>query len=338
MLQHVVWGGVESDSQDQSSSASHGFSDSGDTIDKGKSMSASAAGRVDIEKLTRWRINPDEIHFTSDQDSNSKSSSSFATELLGTEEGHSSAHRGPSATSTAHRGSAAPAADSTPLRRQRLTRPLMADSTPSQVPSLWAEAAGASQAQSRSAPELLSQMMETDFDSDDSGPGQLTAMERHQQILQQQMRPEMMEGVDLEALRAKVPRDSNGQPTSMGSLGHDVGECKLCIFNHSKLGCFNGIACNFCHFSHRRGRHGNKQKPCKGKRDRYRKLITRLASEIECDPYSFSVEALQLPPSIASNEAARAKLLSKMQLHAEQGKAERCSTSDGTQPSRIRSL
>merc|ERR1719323_2853015 len=100
-----------------------------------------------------------------------------------------------------------------------------------------------------------------------------------------------------------------------------MGSCKVCIFAHSKPGCSNGPACTFCHFPHKRGRRKNKLRPCKGKRDRYRKLLSRLTSQIECDPFSFKMDSIELPPSIASNETVKNKLMSKMQALMEQAQA-----------------
>merc|ERR1719277_898297 len=86
----------------------------------------------------------------------------------------------------------------------------------------------------------------------------------------------------------------------------------------------NGIACSFCHFPHKRGRRKNKLRPCKGKRDRYRKLVSRLTTQIAADPDSFNLETVELPPSIASNEVVKSKLMTKMQLHAEQARDALC--------------
>jgi hypothetical protein len=60
---------------------------------------------------------------------------------------------------------------------------------------------------------------------------------------------------------------------SLGSARHDFGECKPCLFVNTNVGCQNGAGCDFCHFTHKRK---SKPRPCKGKRDRYRKLLTRM--------------------------------------------------------------
>jgi len=68
-------------------------------------------------------------------------------------------------------------------------------------------------------------------------------------------------------------QDHTGQIVSLGSARHDFGECKPCLFVNTNVGCQNGSGCEFCHFTHKRK---SKPRPCKGKRDRYRKLLTRM--------------------------------------------------------------
>jgi len=130
-------------------------------------------------------------------------------------------------------------------------------------------------------------------------------------------------GGELEHIR--VPFNEFMQPMAMGSIGYTGNGCKAYAFDPA--GCNGGCngsptcGCSACQLPHKRGRRKNKLRPCKGKRDRYRKLLTRLTSQIEVDPYSFDVDAVQLPPSIAANEVVRSKLLAKVQMHAEQVRA-----------------
>mmetsp|Transcript_28666 Transcript_28666/g.89123 ORF Transcript_28666/g.89123 Transcript_28666/m.89123 type:complete len:387 (-) Transcript_28666:59-1219(-) len=120
---------------------------------------------------------------------------------------------------------------------------------------------------------------------------------------------------------SQVPRDANGELTSKGSIGHANGTCKVCIFASSTIGCTNGVNCSFCHLPHKPGKRKTKLRPCKGKRERYRKLLTRLTYQVEQDPENFSVDKLDLPPSIMANDARKAKLAERMQLLVEQVKA-----------------
>mmetsp|Transcript_103630 Transcript_103630/g.182672 ORF Transcript_103630/g.182672 Transcript_103630/m.182672 type:complete len:217 (+) Transcript_103630:96-746(+) len=59
---------------------------------------------------------------------------------------------------------------------------------------------------------------------------------------------------------------------SEGSLGHATFTCKPCMFIHSGIGCYKGWSCGFCHFSHDQPEF-RRPRPCKAKRERYRKLI-----------------------------------------------------------------
>lgn len=75
--------------------------------------------------------------------------------------------------------------------------------------------------------------------------------------------------------------DGSGTMTggySVGSARHDVGGCKPCLFVHTHVGCQNGSLCEFCHYVHKRK---SKPRPCKGKRDRYRKLLMRMEESLE---------------------------------------------------------
>jgi len=65
---------------------------------------------------------------------------------------------------------------------------------------------------------------------------------------------------------------------SPGSAKHDTGGCKPCLFVYTHVGCQNGQTCEFCHFPHKRK---SKARPCKGKRDRYRKLLMRMENSLE---------------------------------------------------------
>jgi hypothetical protein len=55
----------------------------------------------------------------------------------------------------------------------------------------------------------------------------------------------------LDTLKEQIPRDEDGNLTSVGSMKHHLKQCKPCVFIFSagKV-CANGIACEFCHFWH----------------------------------------------------------------------------------------
>jgi len=118
---------------------------------------------------------------------------------------------------------------------------------------------------------------------------------------------------ELKALLSMVPIDDTGAYTSIGSSDHDTGTCKkACLFVHTKVECQNGILCDFCHFHHKRM---NKPRPCKGKRDRYRKLISRKEAEIEANPTAHQVRSnpfVVVSTVDETKEALRARVLSKI--------------------------
>lgn len=45
----------------------------------------------------------------------------------------------------------------------------------------------------------------------------------------------------------QFPADATGRAPSEG---HSTGECRPCVFVNSKVGCFQGGNCNFCHLPH----------------------------------------------------------------------------------------
>jgi hypothetical protein len=69
-----------------------------------------------------------------------------------------------------------------------------------------------------------------------------------------------------------------GDHPSVGSIRHELGACKPCLFVRTHVGCQNGMNCTFCHYLHKSK---SKPRPCKGKRDRYRKLLIRMEQNAE---------------------------------------------------------
>jgi len=60
--------------------------------------------------------------------------------------------------------------------------------------------------------------------------------------------------------------------------------------------------------------HGVKKpnRPCKGKRNRYKKLVKRLQIQFLEDPSSFELETVSLLPSVHRNDTQRARLMQRM--------------------------
>lgn len=179
-------------------------------------------------------------------------------------------------------------------------------------------------------------------ESDDSQDQAVQQQQREQQARQQAFEAE---NIDMEALLEQVPLDEAGNKTSIGSIGHAEGECKThCAFVLRTRGCMNGVNCLFCHFPHSlkkaRQRHKFKlrPRPCKGKRDKYRKHWEDLKNQVEENPADFDPESVELPASISTYDKLRAKLVSRLQTHksavlAEQG-ARQHGTASGSDPSK----
>eukprot|EP01066_Platyproteum_vivax_P007069 Platyproteum_vivax@DN2675_c0_g1_i1.p1 len=50
---------------------------------------------------------------------------------------------------------------------------------------------------------------------------------------------------------AQIPVDTHGNLLSVGSIDHQHGTCKPCVFaHHPTKPCLNGFHCGFCHYSH----------------------------------------------------------------------------------------
>jgi len=83
--------------------------------------------------------------------------------------------------------------------------------------------------------------------------------------------------------------------------------CKPCFFFNDMRGCSAGKSCRFCHLSHDRSISHPRMRACKGKRDRFRKLRSRLLHCVESDP-NFTLESYELPQSVLENKDLYAKL------------------------------
>jgi hypothetical protein len=118
---------------------------------------------------------------------------------------------------------------------------------------------------------------------------------------------------DEETLLSMVPYDENGVQMSIGSIGHDRGECSQpCAFTHRHRGCAKGARCEFCHFSmHTVVR----LQPCKSRRLRFIKQKQRLLEELERDPDAFDLSNYELPPSISGCERTYRKLKLTLENH-----------------------
>jgi len=53
-------------------------------------------------------------------------------------------------------------------------------------------------------------------------------------------------------------------------------------------------------------------RPCKGKRNRYKKLVHHLERQIMANPGVFTMDDIVLPPSLQANQTQRLKLIDRM--------------------------
>lgn len=74
-----------------------------------------------------------------------------------------------------------------------------------------------------------------------------------------------------ERLLQRIPRDADGNITSLGSAGHESGKCIPCTFWFKGV-CINGPACGHCHFFHE-GQKSKRLRPSKEGRERLRKKL-----------------------------------------------------------------
>jgi hypothetical protein len=164
------------------------------------------------------------------------------------------------------------------LRNRGLTKEEIADSastTSSNLSSTRSPAPGQADVGSLSKEKLLNQQPSLDLGGGSFNYCQQPAGDTGA-ISEDATSNSGMSYTDTSHLSSSESRDNAdlGQP-SLGSARHDVGACKPCLFVHTEAGCQKGALCDFCHQPHKRK---SKPRPCKGKRDRYRRLLQRMGN------------------------------------------------------------
>jgi len=112
-------------------------------------------------------------------------------------------------------------------------------------------------------------------------------------------RVERCEDGEARAASESIPQDGvgeNGSLLSVGSALHASLKCRPCIYVPN---CGRGAACKFCHspeheYSDRQAR----IRPCKGRREKYKRFVAKTFEEIERNPDSFDLESVRLPATI----------------------------------------
>lgn len=123
----------------------------------------------------------------------------------------------------------------------------------------------------------------------------------------------VMEEQDTDHASARRPPAASSSSTpaappdlfDLGSSEHERGVCKPCAFA-ALDSCAAGSFCRYCHLPHDGVR--IKMRPCKGKRDRFKRLMDRIAEEIAADPLGHDVLSIKLPPSVAENDLLRRRV------------------------------
>jgi len=93
----------------------------------------------------------------------------------------------------------------------------------------------------------------------------------------------------------EIPKDKEGRPTSIGTIGHFKNECTPCCYWYRGI-CRNGVACRNCHMMHE-GQKAKKLRPSKQARQ---KAARQKGGETpSSDPASSTFRAL-LEPAVPS--------------------------------------
>mmetsp|Transcript_88812 Transcript_88812/g.176554 ORF Transcript_88812/g.176554 Transcript_88812/m.176554 type:complete len:240 (+) Transcript_88812:53-772(+) len=79
-----------------------------------------------------------------------------------------------------------------------------------------------------------------------------------------------LEQLKKDGILEKVPRNTNGELTSVGSVKHMEAYCKPCLF-WLQLGCKKGLICEYCHMEEHRDEKRKSIRPAKSTRDRIKK-------------------------------------------------------------------
>lgn len=139
------------------------------------------------------------------------------------------------------------------------------------------------------------------------------------------------------SIAAAVPPMPSGEPSSMGSVFHASGQCRPCRHILVNKLCRDGLKCIFCHLPHNTvtqqvaasfacldeedglddeghnsdGR-GGRFRPCKAKRNHYRKAVKKIEEEVMHDPWGFDMESVRVPPRIEKNPVLKKKFLMRI--------------------------
>jgi len=167
----------------------------------------------------------------------------------------------------------------------------------------------------------------SEFDSEEgsrAAEGQKSTKESREQmkVMQDQIKEwlDSRYGFNSVSVGQQEPLHANGQPAPL------AGQSFLCN------GCTNGGFCSVSTCPQGRERpnlpaaKNNKLRPCKGKRERYKKLVARLHELIEKDPEHFDLQSVELPQFVASNESMKARITNNVKRSSRRIKAEKATS------------
>lgn len=107
---------------------------------------------------------------------------------------------------------------------------------------------------------------------------------------------------------------------SVGSLQHNEGTCRPCVFAWTSSGCHHGVDCRFCHFKHSRNRDN---RPCRVRRKRFQRRLESvmqwMAEEVDWlfnNPDWLSLVCAKLPQFLQHDANVRSKIERKLVAHA----------------------
>jgi hypothetical protein len=107
-------------------------------------------------------------------------------------------------------------------------------------------------------------------------------------------------GKPIEEVAAMVPKDEDGNSTSIGSLLHACGQCKVCVDWRpgDPESCRKGLRCRFCHFDHTLEQRTKRKLTHVKEKLTLRRFASSVRRAIQADPEHFCVEEIRLPPSV----------------------------------------
>lgn len=107
---------------------------------------------------------------------------------------------------------------------------------------------------------------------------------------------------------------------TLGTIGHQTGDCQPCFYVHTRPGCHYGVWCRFCHGDHPPRR---KEVPGKPKRVECKSLVDRLLPHFLRTGATFAeaVESLRSAAEFPHDDALAARYALKLlkRLYKEAG-------------------